>query len=81
MTKYSQRLHVIAAEPKQDPPPSHLQFWLCLLPLGGAFLSLWFYAALGMKLYSYQETNHWYRNAHVSDAGISQLWLSRWFIY
>ncbi|XP_075875410.1 diacylglycerol O-acyltransferase 1-like [Nelusetta ayraudi] len=35
---------------------------------GGAFLSLWFYAALGMKLYSYQETNRWYRNAHVSDA-------------
>lgn len=25
-----------------------------------------------MKLYSYQETNRWYRKANVSDAGISQ---------
>ncbi|XP_008295031.1 diacylglycerol O-acyltransferase 1-like [Stegastes partitus] len=28
---------------------------------GGAFFSLWFYTVLGMKLYSYQETNRWYR--------------------
>ncbi|XP_041795734.1 diacylglycerol O-acyltransferase 1-like [Chelmon rostratus] len=35
---------------------------------GGAFLSLWFYTALGMKLYSYQETNRWYRQAHLTDA-------------
>ncbi|XP_036961812.1 diacylglycerol O-acyltransferase 1-like isoform X2 [Acanthopagrus latus] len=38
------------------------------LLLGGAFFSLWFYTALGMKLYSYQETNHWYRQAHLTDA-------------
>lgn len=30
---------------------------------GGAFFSLWFYTVLGMKLYSYQETNRWYRQA------------------
>lgn len=24
-----------------------------------------------MKLYSYQEANHWYRQAHLTDAGIS----------
>ncbi|XP_028442086.1 diacylglycerol O-acyltransferase 1 isoform X6 [Perca flavescens] len=35
---------------------------------GGAFFSLWFYTALGMKLYSYQETNRWYRQAHLTDA-------------
>ncbi|KAM8752007.1 diacylglycerol O-acyltransferase 1-like isoform 1-T1 [Acanthopagrus schlegelii] len=35
---------------------------------GGAFFSLWFYTALGMKLYSYQETNHWYRQARLTDA-------------
>ncbi|XP_065813463.1 diacylglycerol O-acyltransferase 1-like isoform X2 [Labrus bergylta] len=35
---------------------------------GGAFFSLWVYAALGMKLYSYQETNRWYRQAHLTDA-------------
>ncbi|XP_073328907.1 diacylglycerol O-acyltransferase 1-like [Pagrus major] len=39
------------------------------LLLGGAFFSLWFYTALGMKLYSYQETNRWYRQAHLTDAG------------
>ncbi|XP_030586435.1 diacylglycerol O-acyltransferase 1-like [Archocentrus centrarchus] len=32
---------------------------------GGAFLSLLFYTVLGMKLYSYQETNRWYRLAHL----------------
>ncbi|KAM7396318.1 hypothetical protein PAMP_019364 [Pampus punctatissimus] len=35
---------------------------------GGAFFSLWFYTVLGMKLYSYQETNRWYRQAHSTDA-------------
>lgn len=35
---------------------------------GGAFFSLWFYTALGMKLYSYQETNRWYRQAHLTNA-------------
>ncbi|KAM7002553.1 diacylglycerol O-acyltransferase 1-like [Tautogolabrus adspersus] len=35
---------------------------------GGAFFSLWVYAALGMKLYSYQETNRWYRQAHLTVA-------------
>ncbi|XP_044212718.1 diacylglycerol O-acyltransferase 1-like [Thunnus albacares] len=35
---------------------------------GGAFFSLWFYTFLGMKLYSYQETNRWYRQAHLTDA-------------
>ncbi|XP_041652217.1 diacylglycerol O-acyltransferase 1-like [Cheilinus undulatus] len=35
---------------------------------GGAFLSLWVYSALGMKLYSYQETNRWYRQAHLTHA-------------
>ncbi|XP_062419148.1 diacylglycerol O-acyltransferase 1-like [Pungitius pungitius] len=35
---------------------------------GGAFFSLWFYTALGMKLYSYQETNHWYRQAQSTHA-------------
>uniref|UniRef100_A0A669F1R1 diacylglycerol O-acyltransferase n=1 Tax=Oreochromis niloticus TaxID=8128 RepID=A0A669F1R1_ORENI len=34
-------------------------FMLC--PPGGAFFSLLFYTILGMKLYSYQETNRWYR--------------------
>ncbi|XP_042352002.1 diacylglycerol O-acyltransferase 1-like [Plectropomus leopardus] len=34
---------------------------------GGAFFSLWFYTALGMKLYSYQETNRWYRQSHLID--------------
>ncbi|XP_019125457.2 diacylglycerol O-acyltransferase 1 [Larimichthys crocea] len=35
---------------------------------GGAFFSLWFYTVLGMKLYSYQEANHWYRQARLPDA-------------
>ncbi|KAM8892571.1 diacylglycerol O-acyltransferase 1-like isoform 1-T2 [Spinachia spinachia] len=35
---------------------------------GGAFLSLWFYTALGMKLYSCQETNRWYRQAQSTHA-------------
>ncbi|XP_040895194.1 diacylglycerol O-acyltransferase 1-like isoform X2 [Toxotes jaculatrix] len=35
---------------------------------GGAFLSLWLYTVLGMKLYSYQEANRWYRQAHLADA-------------
>ncbi|KAM7414063.1 hypothetical protein PAMA_019061 [Pampus argenteus] len=35
---------------------------------GGAFFSLWFYTVLGMKLYSYQEANRWYRQAHSADA-------------
>nr|XP_046250914.1 diacylglycerol O-acyltransferase 1-like isoform X2 [Scatophagus argus] len=34
---------------------------------GGAFFSLWFYTALAMKLYSYQDTNRWYRQAHLTD--------------
>ncbi|XP_070686692.1 diacylglycerol O-acyltransferase 1-like [Pempheris klunzingeri] len=34
---------------------------------GGAFFSLWFYTALGMKLYSYQETNRWYRHTHQPE--------------
>lgn len=38
-------------------------FMLC--PPGGAFFSLLFYTILGMKLYSYQETNRWYRLAHL----------------
>ncbi|XP_072242648.1 diacylglycerol O-acyltransferase 1-like [Leuresthes tenuis] len=32
---------------------------------GGAFFFLWFYTVLGLKLYSYQETNRWYRLAHL----------------
>ncbi|KAG7249693.1 hypothetical protein CRUP_032088 [Coryphaenoides rupestris] len=28
---------------------------------GGAFFTLWSYIVLGLKLYSYQETNRWYR--------------------
>ncbi|XP_039892430.1 diacylglycerol O-acyltransferase 1-like [Simochromis diagramma] len=32
---------------------------------GGAFFSLLFFTILGMKLYSYQETNRWYRLAHL----------------
>ncbi|XP_029993204.1 diacylglycerol O-acyltransferase 1-like [Sphaeramia orbicularis] len=28
---------------------------------GGALVSLWVYTVLGLKLYSYQETNSWYR--------------------
>lgn len=74
MNNCSQLLHVIAGfffPPVlfhlQSSPVSTLYFF----PLGGAFLSLWLYAALGMKLYSYQETNRWYQRAHVSDAGIS----------
>ncbi|XP_050929591.1 diacylglycerol O-acyltransferase 1 isoform X2 [Lates calcarifer] len=39
---------------------------------GGAFLSLCFYTVLGMKLYSYQEANHWYRQAHLTDADKDQ---------
>ncbi|XP_071345658.1 diacylglycerol O-acyltransferase 1-like isoform X1 [Trachinotus anak] len=39
---------------------------------GGAFFSLWFYTVLGMKLYSYQEANHWYRQAHLTDADKDQ---------
>ncbi|XP_068579299.1 diacylglycerol O-acyltransferase 1-like isoform X2 [Cebidichthys violaceus] len=35
---------------------------------GGAFFCLWFSTALGMKLYSYQETNRWYRRAPLTDA-------------
>ncbi|TKS73076.1 Diacylglycerol O-acyltransferase 1 [Collichthys lucidus] len=38
------------------------------LILGGAFFSLWFYTVLGMKLYSYQEANRWYRQARLPDA-------------
>uniref|UniRef100_A0A3P8NRE4 diacylglycerol O-acyltransferase n=1 Tax=Astatotilapia calliptera TaxID=8154 RepID=A0A3P8NRE4_ASTCA len=38
-------------------------FMLC--PPGGAFFSLLFFTILGMKLYSYQETNRWYRLAHL----------------
>ncbi|KAM9754274.1 diacylglycerol O-acyltransferase 1-like isoform 1-T5 [Menidia menidia] len=36
---------------------------------GGAFFFLWFYAILGFKLYSYQETNRWYRLAHSEKDG------------
>ncbi|XP_023253098.1 diacylglycerol O-acyltransferase 1-like isoform X1 [Seriola lalandi dorsalis] len=39
---------------------------------GGAFFSLWLYTVLGMKLYSYQEANHWYRQAHLTDADKDQ---------
>uniref|UniRef100_A0A8C6MIX4 diacylglycerol O-acyltransferase n=1 Tax=Nothobranchius furzeri TaxID=105023 RepID=A0A8C6MIX4_NOTFU len=46
------------------------------LLLGGAFFSLWFYIILSLKLYSYQETNCWYRQALL---GISaSLSLPRW---
>ena len=44
--------------------------FLFFRPPGGAFFSLLFYTGLGMKLYSYQETNRWYRQAHLADAGI-----------
>ncbi|XP_029909249.1 diacylglycerol O-acyltransferase 1-like [Myripristis murdjan] len=33
---------------------------------GGAFFSLWSYTVLGLKLYSYQETNQWYRQGHLT---------------
>ncbi|XP_047452687.1 diacylglycerol O-acyltransferase 1-like [Mugil cephalus] len=42
---------------------------------GGAFFSLWFYTVLGMKLYSYQETNRWYRLVHPEkeeDGSVTQ---------
>ncbi|XP_069019585.1 diacylglycerol O-acyltransferase 1-like [Embiotoca jacksoni] len=38
-----------------------------MISTGGAFFSLWFYTVLGMKLYSYQETNRWYRLAHLEE--------------
>ncbi|KAK0156203.1 Diacylglycerol O-acyltransferase 1 [Merluccius polli] len=31
---------------------------------GGAFFTLWSYTVLGLKLYSYQETNRWYRQGN-----------------
>ncbi|XP_071767378.1 diacylglycerol O-acyltransferase 1-like [Centroberyx gerrardi] len=37
---------------------------------GGAFFSLWSYTVLGLKLYSYQETNRWYRQAHSTDTDL-----------
>ncbi|XP_061577231.1 diacylglycerol O-acyltransferase 1-like isoform X1 [Cololabis saira] len=35
---------------------------------GGAFFFLWFYTVLGLKLYSYQETNRWYRLAYLENS-------------
>ncbi|XP_026220548.1 diacylglycerol O-acyltransferase 1-like isoform X2 [Anabas testudineus] len=40
---------------------------------GGAFVSLWIYTVLGMKLYSYQESNDWYRRAHLTDTEKDQI--------
>ncbi|KAM4619188.1 diacylglycerol O-acyltransferase 1-like [Polymixia lowei] len=34
---------------------------------GGAFFTLWSYTVLGLKLYSYQETNRWYRQGHLIE--------------
>ncbi|KAG9338099.1 hypothetical protein JZ751_027070 [Albula glossodonta] len=34
---------------------------------GGALLSLFIYTVLGLKLYSYQEANSWYRQEQVTD--------------
>ncbi|CDQ63114.1 unnamed protein product [Oncorhynchus mykiss] len=36
---------------------------------GGAYFSLWTYTVLGLKLYSYQETNSWYRQGSVPSPG------------
>uniref|UniRef100_A0A673C821 diacylglycerol O-acyltransferase n=1 Tax=Sphaeramia orbicularis TaxID=375764 RepID=A0A673C821_9TELE len=36
---------------------------------GGALVSLWVYTVLGLKLYSYQETNSWYRQTVSIHAG------------
>uniref|UniRef100_A0A667YAA3 diacylglycerol O-acyltransferase n=1 Tax=Myripristis murdjan TaxID=586833 RepID=A0A667YAA3_9TELE len=43
---------------------------LNVCPLGGAFFSLWSYTVLGLKLYSYQETNQWYRQGHLTGTGM-----------
>ncbi|KAJ8248839.1 hypothetical protein GJAV_G00228290 [Gymnothorax javanicus] len=41
------------------------------LSTGGAILSLCIYSILGLKLYSYQETNRWYRQEHVRAPGVT----------
>uniref|UniRef100_A0A1A8CV94 O-acyltransferase n=2 Tax=Nothobranchius kadleci TaxID=1051664 RepID=A0A1A8CV94_NOTKA len=40
---------------------------------GGAFFSLWFYIILSLKLYSYQETNCWYRQALLEAARVGSV--------
>ncbi|KAF7644688.1 hypothetical protein LDENG_00217620, partial [Lucifuga dentata] len=42
---------------------------------GGAFFCLWFYTVLAMKLYSYQQTNLWYRQARsaVPEGNMSDM--------
>ena len=43
-----------------------MHLWVIVFcPLGGAFFTLWSYTVLGLKLYSYQETNRWYRQGNV----------------
>ncbi|XP_067091229.1 diacylglycerol O-acyltransferase 1-like [Osmerus mordax] len=45
--------------------PSLVILYDSSISTGGAFFSLWSYITLGLKLYSYQETNRWYRQEHV----------------
>uniref|UniRef100_A0A3B4ZY36 O-acyltransferase n=1 Tax=Stegastes partitus TaxID=144197 RepID=A0A3B4ZY36_9TELE len=48
-------------------PALNVEMFVFHRPPGGAFFSLWFYTVLGMKLYSYQETNRWYRRIGRSE--------------
>ncbi|KAG5839800.1 hypothetical protein ANANG_G00208840 [Anguilla anguilla] len=41
------------------------------LSTGGALFSLCIYTVLGLKLYSYQEANRWYRQEHCRAPGIT----------
>ena len=57
--------------PRYSDENQSMPLWVVVFcPLGGAFFTLWSYTVLGLKLYSYQETNRWYRQGNVFNTCI-----------